>query len=123
MWVLKRIPLQCLPVPNANSVGANSLKKMNNPVGIASHGSNANQPPVLSYADGQVAGKRIQPPAVIVSPTAPWSRADKNFGSQLPKPVKTVVKGNEDAVMQEAGDPCLPKPVPKNDTEYRIQGA
>ena len=64
--VLKRVPLQCLPVPNANSVGANSLKKMNNPAGIALHGSNASQPPVLSFSDGQVAGKRIQPPAVIV---------------------------------------------------------
>ena len=104
-----------------------------------------------------------------VSTTAPWSRADKNLGSQLLKPVKTVVKGNdfffstaeramkhgrssgyirnysqkeclphmqnrepnttkttqhktvvkgnEDSVMQETSDPCLPKPVSKNDTK------
>ena len=105
--VLKRFPLQCLPMPNANSDGANPLRKMNNPAGIALQESNAGQPAVLSYVDGQVAGKRIQPPAVIISPTAPWSRA--------------AVKGNEDTVMHEASNLCLHKPISKNDTDTALK--
>ena len=88
---------------------------MTNPAGVALQEPNVGQPPVPSYVDGHVAGKRIQPPAVIVSPTAPWSCADKSLGSQLPKPVRAAAKGNEDTVMQEASNLCLQKPVSKSE--------
>ena len=112
--VMKRIPLRCSSVPKVNCAGVDPPRNMNSQDAINPHGRSSCQPPALSYVDGQMAGKRVQAPTVAISPTAPWTRADNGLGSQLPKPVKAAVKNDEDALMQEAADPSLPKIVQKN---------
>ena len=118
---MKRIPLRCSSVPKVNCAGVDPPRNMNSQDAINPHGRSACQPPALSYVDGQMAGKHVQAPTVAISPTAPWTRADNGLGSQLPKPVKAAVKNDEDALMQEAVDPSLPKIVQKNHKESALK--
>ena len=75
------------------------------------------QPHVRSYIDGLMTRSGVQAPRVSVSPTAPWTRVGDGLGSQLPKPVKTAAKNDEDVLMQEAEDPGAHMDIQKSSDE------
>ncbi len=100
------------------SAGAHPPKNMMIEGAINPCGRSPCQPPARSYIDGQMSERRVQAPAVAISPTAPWTRAGNGLGSQLPKPVKAAAKNDEDILMQEAEDPSSPKTIQKSCNEH-----
>ena len=104
--VLKRFPLQCVPAQKRIVTSVDPPKNSN--VGIAPkpRDDGAGQQRARSYANGRAPESKVQPPAIVVSPTGPWTQNDNGPGSQMPEPAKSATpKSDEDVPMDEVEDP------------------
>ena len=96
-------------MPNGRGASAKFLNASGRD-GIGLHKGNSGQPPALSYVDARTPGKRVQAPAVAISPTVPWTCADNGLDRQLPKPVKAAAKSLDNVQMLDVVEHSSSKP-------------